>query len=70
MAKPAPIIIPTEPIGSIPKPADLIDRVAKGDASDLLLRSIRGLRPQKNYGTIVRSRGESPVVLRGRFISD
>ncbi len=32
MAKPAPITIPTEPIGSTPKPADLIDRVAKVDA--------------------------------------
>jgi hypothetical protein len=31
MAKPAPITIPTEPIGSIPRRADLIDRVAKGD---------------------------------------
>jgi hypothetical protein len=32
MAMPAPITIPTEPIGSIQKPADLIDRVANGDA--------------------------------------
>jgi hypothetical protein len=32
MAKPAPITIPTEPIGSIPRPADLNDRVEKGDA--------------------------------------
>src|SRR5882762_7308058 len=34
MAKPAPITIPTEPIGSIPRPADLIERVAKGDSED------------------------------------
>ena len=34
MAKPAPITIPTEPIGSIPRPADLIERVAKGDSAD------------------------------------
>src|SRR3989440_1158668 len=34
MAKPAPITIPTEPIGSIPRPLDLIDRVAKGDSED------------------------------------
>jgi 5-methyltetrahydropteroyltriglutamate--homocysteine methyltransferase len=27
-------IIPTEPIGSIPRPVDLIDRVAKGDSED------------------------------------
>src|SRR5437899_1902867 len=34
MAKPAPITIPTEPIGSIPRSADLIERVAKGDSED------------------------------------
>src|ERR1700704_5364973 len=34
MAKPAPITIPTEPIGSIPRPADLIEKVAKGDSED------------------------------------
>src|SRR5260221_8064571 len=34
MAKPAPITIPTEPIGSIPRPVDLIERVARGDSED------------------------------------
>src|SRR5467141_3985913 len=34
MAKPAPITIPTEPIGSIPRPADLIEKVAKTDGED------------------------------------
>src|ERR1700716_2050977 len=34
MAKLAPIAIPTEPIGSIPRPVDLIERVAKGDSED------------------------------------
>src|SRR6266481_3650288 len=34
MAKPAPITIPTEPIGSIPRPADLIERVTRGDSED------------------------------------
>ena len=34
MAKPAPITIPTEPIGSIPRPVDLIERIAKGDRED------------------------------------
>jgi len=34
MAKPARITIPTEPIGSIPRPAALIERVAKGDSED------------------------------------
>jgi hypothetical protein len=34
MATPVPIAIPTEPIGSIPGPLDLIERVAKGDSED------------------------------------
>src|SRR6267143_2548930 len=34
MAKPLPIAIPTEPIGSIPRPADLIERVAKSNTED------------------------------------
>src|SRR5437588_285275 len=34
MAKLRPITIPTEPIGSIPRPLDLIERVAKGDGED------------------------------------
>src|SRR5258706_7471773 len=34
MTKPAPTTIPTEPIGSIPRPADLIERIAKGDSED------------------------------------
>jgi len=55
MAMPAPITIPTEPIGTIPKTIDLIDRIAKGNASDLLLRSTRTLRPQKSAGPIVET---------------
>jgi 5-methyltetrahydropteroyltriglutamate--homocysteine methyltransferase len=39
MAKPAPTTIPTEPIGSIPRPADLIERVARGDSEDPNLAS-------------------------------
>ncbi len=31
------ISIPTEPIGRIPRPVDLIERVAKGDSEDLNL---------------------------------
>ena len=76
MAMPAPITIPTEPIGTIPKPIDLIDRIAKGNASDLLLRSIRTLRTPKEVrdrslrpGRIT-AREELPLVLRGRFIAD
>src|SRR5207253_10542824 len=34
MAKPTPITIPTEPIGSIPRPIELIERVSKGDSED------------------------------------
>jgi 5-methyltetrahydropteroyltriglutamate--homocysteine methyltransferase len=34
MAMPTPITIPTEPIGSIPRPVDLIKRVAKHDTED------------------------------------
>jgi hypothetical protein len=34
MIKLAPITIPTEPIGSIPRPIDLIERVAKSDSED------------------------------------
>jgi hypothetical protein len=37
MAKPAPITIPTEPIGSIPRPVDLIERV-----STARMRSLAG----------------------------
>jgi 5-methyltetrahydropteroyltriglutamate--homocysteine methyltransferase len=39
MAKPAPTTIPTEPIGSIPRPVDLVERVAKGDSEDPNLAS-------------------------------
>src|SRR6202140_5415039 len=39
MGKPASISIPTEPIGSIPRPVDLIERVAKGDSEDPNLAS-------------------------------
>jgi len=34
MATPTPTTIPTEPIGSIPRPIDLIERVAKADSVD------------------------------------
>jgi hypothetical protein len=40
LAKPASISIPTEPIGSIPRPVDLIERVAKGDREDPNLASL------------------------------
>jgi len=34
MSKPTPITIPTEQIGSIPSPVDLLNRVAKGHSED------------------------------------
>jgi 5-methyltetrahydropteroyltriglutamate--homocysteine methyltransferase len=34
MARPGPVTIPTEPIGSIPRPVDLIETIAKGDSED------------------------------------
>src|SRR5882762_4803867 len=34
MARPAPVTIPTEPIGSIPRPVNLIERIARGDSED------------------------------------
>ena len=34
MSNPAPITIPTEPIGSIPRPVDLIERIARSDSED------------------------------------
>jgi hypothetical protein len=34
MATPRPITIPTEPIGSIARPVDLVERVAKPDSED------------------------------------
>jgi 5-methyltetrahydropteroyltriglutamate--homocysteine methyltransferase len=34
MAEPKSIPIPTEPIGSIPRPLDLVDRVTRGDSED------------------------------------
>ena len=40
MAKPGSLIIPTEPIGSIPRPLDLIARVARGDSEDPDLASL------------------------------
>jgi methionine synthase II (cobalamin-independent) len=34
MAKPAAVAIPTESIGGIPRPVDLIERIASGDSED------------------------------------
>ena len=40
MTKLAPITIPTEPIGSIPRPLDLIEQVRKGDSEDPQLAAL------------------------------
>ena len=40
MVNPTPITIPTEPIGSIPRPRDLIERVAKSDREDADLAAL------------------------------
>ena len=34
MATPPPITVPIEPIGSIPRPVDIMERLAKGDGED------------------------------------
>src|SRR5436309_2416918 len=63
MAKPAPITIPTEPIGSIPRPADLIDKVAQGDSDD---PSLAALYEDAVRDTIERFEAAgSPVVTDG-----
>src|SRR5258705_6842176 len=40
MATAAPVTISTEPIGSIPRPVDLIERIATGDSEDPRLDSL------------------------------
>src|ERR1700738_1128449 len=63
MAKPAPITIPTEPIGSIPRPVDLIERVARGDNED---PSLDALYADAIRDTIERLEATgSPVVTDG-----
>ena len=64
MAKPAPITIPTEPIGNIPRPADLIERVAEGDSED---SSLAPLYEDAIHDNIERFEATgSPVVTDGR----
>ena len=63
MVKPRPITIPTEPIGRVPRPFDLIERVIKADSEDPKLAAL--------HGAAVRDRSEhiegasSPVVTGG-----
>ncbi len=63
MAKPAPITIPTEPIGSIPRPVELIERVTRGDSED---PSLAPLYEDAVRDTIERFEATgSPVVTDG-----
>jgi 5-methyltetrahydropteroyltriglutamate--homocysteine methyltransferase len=63
MAKPAPITIPTEPIGSIPRPVDLIERVSRGDNED---PNLAALYEEAVRETIERFEATgSPVVTDG-----
>jgi hypothetical protein len=63
MATPTPTTVPTEPIGGIPRPIDLIERVAKADSEDpdlapLCEDAIRRARP------LVRT-GQELALVRG-----
>jgi 5-methyltetrahydropteroyltriglutamate--homocysteine methyltransferase len=63
MAKPGSFTIPTEPIGSIPRPLDLIERVANGDSED---PSLAALYEDAIRDTIERFEATgSPVVTDG-----
>jgi 5-methyltetrahydropteroyltriglutamate--homocysteine methyltransferase len=63
MARLEPITIPTEPIGSIPRPLDLIERVARGDSED---PSLAALYEDAIRDTIERFEATgSPVVTDG-----
>src|ERR1700704_3996601 len=63
MAKLTPITIPTEPIGSIPRPADLIEKIAKSDSED---PSLGPLFEDAIRDTIARFEATgSPVVTDG-----
>ncbi len=63
MVKPTPITIPTELIGRIPRPVDLIERVKKGDSED---RKLAPLYDVAVRDTMERFAGAgSPVVTGG-----
>jgi 5-methyltetrahydropteroyltriglutamate--homocysteine methyltransferase len=63
VAKPTSIAIPTEPIGSIPRPADLIERFARGDGED---PDLAGLYEDAIRDTIERFEATgSPVITDG-----
>jgi hypothetical protein len=64
MATPTPTTLSTEPIGSVPIPIDLIERVAKADREDPTSRLSMKM-PFRRAGPFVRTRQELALV-RGR----
>jgi len=58
MGAPTPTTIPTEPIGSIPRAIDLIERVAKADGDDPVITPIN---PQIEMAEEVRDRPFEPL---------
>src|SRR3977135_2260618 len=63
MATPTPFTIPTEPIGSIPRPVALIERIAKGNSED---SSLAALYEEAIRDTVERFEATgSPVVTDG-----
>src|SRR5713101_2997727 len=63
MAKAAPITIPTEPIGSIPRPLDLIERVARTDIEDPALIPVYEVAIRETIAQLEAT--GSPVVTDG-----
>jgi hypothetical protein len=71
MAKPTPITIPTEPIGSIPRPVDLIEKIAKGDSEEIptsplsmkmpFETRLNGLKPQAHRLLRTANRGSITI---------
>ena len=67
MAMPTPTTLPTEPIGSIPRPTDLIERVAKADSEDPDLSPLYE-DAIRRAGPFVRTRQEMALVQGRRLI--
>ena len=63
MAMPTPITIPTEPIGSIPRPVDLLERIARSGSED---SSLEPLYQDAIRDTVERFEATgSPVITNG-----
>jgi len=70
MAKLAPITIPTEPNDSIPRPLDLIDRVAKSDREEVTAPVDPILPPRKECATVRSNPARIGAGARERLISN